>query len=66
MAEVERRYEEFGVLFEFYDNWAEVPPPRLPRKGPCDPSNPYHQVVHDYGWTAALYLDMAVASVRRA
>ena len=61
LAEVERRYEEFGVFFEFYDDRCEVAPPQLMRKGTCDPAGPYHHVLHDYGWTAALYVDMVIA-----
>ena len=58
MTEIERWYLELGSLFEYYDTLGETPPPKLDRKGRCAPSNPYHQVVHDYGWTACLYADM--------
>ena len=48
-----------GVFFEFYDDRETVPPPNLLRKGKCAPEeSPYHQVVHDYGWTATLYVDL--------
>ncbi len=57
-AAIEEACEQFGVAFEYYDDRGEVPPPQLLRKGRCAPENsPYHQVVHDYGWTAALYVD---------
>lgn len=57
--EVERMYLRYGTLFEFYDDRRNVDPPRLLRKGACDPGrSPYRQVFHDYGWTACLYLDM--------
>jgi neutral trehalase len=57
--EIERRYLEFGTLFEFFDDRCDVDPPQLSRKGRCAPEvSPYHQVFHDYGWTATLYVDM--------
>jgi putative isomerase len=59
MREVERRYLERGSLFEFFDQEGSLPPDRLPRKGPVDPARPGHQAVHDYGWTATLYADLA-------
>ena len=57
LAEIERQYERHGVLFEFYDDERTVDPPDLARKGSCTPDVWLHQVVFDYGWTAALYLD---------
>ena len=58
-AEIEACCEQFGVPFEFYDDRARVAPPELLRKGRCAPDqSPYHQVIHDYGWTATLYTDM--------
>jgi hypothetical protein len=60
LEEIEKGCEDFGTLFEFYDDRGECPPPHLLRKGECAPeSSPYHQVFHDYGWTAALYVDFA-------
>jgi putative isomerase len=51
-------FESFGTFFEFYDDRQEVSPPALLRKGKCAPHiSPFHQVFHDYGWTAALYCD---------
>jgi neutral trehalase len=60
IAEIERFTEKHGVFFEFYDDRGEVEPPALLRKGKCAPrESPMHQVFHDYGWTATLYLDLA-------
>jgi glycogen debranching enzyme len=60
-AEIERCYAQYGTLFEFYDDRREVDPPHLLRKGRCAPKvSPYHQVFHDYGWTATLYVDMVM------
>jgi neutral trehalase len=61
LAEIERWYEQYGTFFEFYDDRQEVAPPLLLRKGCCAPEvGPYHQVFHDYGWTATLYVDMVL------
>ena len=57
IAEIERQCEKYGTFFEYYDDRAELDPPQLERKGPCDSSMPYHQVMHDFGWTATLYVD---------
>jgi glycogen debranching enzyme len=63
LAEIERWYEQYGTLFEFYDDRQELPPPQLLRKGRCAPEvSPYHQVFHDYGWTATLYVDMVMGA----
>ena len=61
LAEIESRYEQYGAFFEYYDDERSVPPPRLLRKGCCDPTQLLHHVIHDYGWTATLYADMALA-----
>ena len=62
-AEIERRYLQFGSLFEFYDDRQEIDPPQLLRKGKCAPQeSPFHQVFFDYGWTATLYVDMVFSS----
>ncbi|MFW6061448.1 MAG: amylo-alpha-1,6-glucosidase [Planctomycetota bacterium] len=59
--EIERRYEEYGTFFEFYDDRREVPPPQLKRKGKLAPEqSPFHQVFFDYGWSATLYVDMVI------
>lgn len=60
MREIEMFCEKYGVLFEFYDDRREVDPPKLLRKGKnAQAESPYHQVFHDYGWTASLYVDLA-------
>jgi neutral trehalase len=62
MHEIERMYSRYGVLFEFFDDEQAVDPPQLLRKGKCAPEiSPFHQVFHDYGWTATLYVDMALS-----
>ncbi len=58
LDELERCYEQFGTFFEFYDDRRETDPPELPRKGVNDPSNPFHQVIFDYGWSATLFADL--------
>ena len=59
MLQIERDHEASGSLFEFYDDRGEIPPPDLLRKGKAaSMESPYHQVIHDYGWTAALYVDL--------
>ncbi|MCB8883296.1 hypothetical protein ACELLULO517_23810 [Acidisoma cellulosilytica] len=58
IAEIERCAAEFGTFFEYYDDRRAVEPPLLLRKGICDPNNPFRQVIHDYGWTTTLYLDL--------
>ena len=60
MEVIEDAFASHGTLFEFYDDRREVAPPGLLRKGKCAPDvSPYHQVFHDYGWTASLYVDLA-------
>jgi neutral trehalase len=55
-----RYYKEFGGFFEFYDPFGELPPGHINRKGPNVPEGPVwlHRAVHDYGWSAAVFLDM--------
>lgn len=56
---IEAGCAHYGTMFEFYDDRNEVDPPQLLRKGSCNPADsPYHQVFHDYGWTATLYVDL--------
>jgi len=57
LKEIERCYKKYGTFFEFYDDSAQVDPPDLLRKGKNEPGSSYNQVIHDYGWTAALYVD---------
>ena len=57
--EIETQHETFGTFFEFYDDRQQAAPPRLLRKGQCAPEvSPFHQVFHDYGWSATLYVDL--------
>jgi glycogen debranching enzyme len=54
---VRKYYEQFGVLFEFYDAKDALPPPACDRKGPRQ--EPYDirrkmDAIRDYHWTAAL------------
>jgi glycogen debranching enzyme len=58
VAEIEKYFKEYHTFFEFFDDRQETAPPELLRKGCNDPSNPFHQVMFDYGWTATLYVDM--------
>ena len=53
-------YLKCGTFFEFYDDRKELEPRALERKGPITPEDPspYHQVFHDYGWSATLFLEM--------
>lgn len=61
VREIERTIEKFGIFFEYFDDRREVEPPQLPRKGKCSPDpSPYHQVIHDFGWTFTLYVDMVL------
>lgn len=55
---IEESCGRFSTFFEYVDDRGQVAPPRLLRKGLCDPANPFRQVIHDYGWTATLYLDL--------
>ncbi len=58
VREEEKYYLKYGTFFEFYDDRRECDPPELMRKGTCSSSSPYHQALYDYGWSAALYIDM--------
>lgn len=58
LREVERWYLERGSIFEFYDEFGLTPPDELPRKGRFEPGSASHQAIHDYGWTATLYVDL--------
>ena len=59
MAELEKFYFKYGTFFEFYDDRCGCDPPELLRKNACDADlSPYHQAFMDYGWSAALYIDM--------
>jgi neutral trehalase len=57
IALVEKYYERYGVLFEFFDAQDRVPPPLCDRKGPHqEPYNIRRKMdsIRDYHWTAAL------------
>ena len=61
MKEIEDSCERFGTMFEYFDDRREIDPPALLRKGSCSPEvSPYRQVIHDYGWTATLYVDLVL------
>ena len=54
-----RYCREFGGFFEFYDPRGEVPPGLIDRKGPNQQDlGCYNHAIHDYGWSAAVFLDM--------
>ncbi|MBN8527342.1 MAG: flagellar biosynthesis protein FlgM, partial [Planctomycetes bacterium] len=59
LAVIERWCASHGSFFEFYDPADRTAPPDMPRKGRNDPASPYHQVIHDFGWTATCWLDLA-------
>jgi hypothetical protein len=57
LAHVEKYYQRYGVLFEFYDSKDETPPPLCDRKGPhVEPYNIRRKMdsIRDYHWTAAV------------
>lgn len=64
MEEIERWFYTYGVFFEYYDDLGVCPPPRLMRKNKTPEEDDYdchpHQAIKDFGWSATLYLDMAV------
>lgn len=58
---VNKYYERFGVLFEFYDAADQRPPTRCDRKGPHQA--PYDirlkmDAIRDYHWTAAVIAEL--------
>ena len=58
---VEKYYEDYGVIFEFYDARDDIPPVDCDRKGP--PIPPYDlqlkmDSIRDYHWSAALVFKM--------
>ena len=65
VQEIERSCGSFGTFFEYFDDRGLVEPPHLLRKGSCDPRNPFRQVIHDYGWTTTLYVDLVVSGSTR-
>ncbi|HRR28035.1 MAG TPA: trehalase family glycosidase [Victivallales bacterium] len=64
--EIEKFVELDAVFYEYYDDSCAQSPKELPRKGKCAPfESPYHQVIHDYGWSATLYADIVMNQVKR-
>ena len=59
MNEQAKWYCICGSLFEYYDDRKEVNPREMERKGrsPSGEYHPFHQVFHDLGWGATLYLE---------
>ncbi len=57
ISELEKNAEEYGTFFEYMDDRIETAPPQLLRKGENTPSNPYRQVIHEFGWSFTLYVD---------
>lgn len=55
-----KNYREFGGFYEFFDPAGVVPPGKINRKGPNVPEglSTLHRAVHDYGWSASIFLDM--------
>lgn len=64
LAVIEKYYREYGAIFEFFDDEDKVAPPDLLRKQKNDPAQWIHQVVHDYTWTATLYMDLVLEARR--
>ena len=54
---IEAAFDRHGCIFEYYDDEGVREPPDLDRKGPCNPEEWIHQVIHDYGWSSTLYVD---------
>jgi len=59
MNEQAKWYCICGSLFEYYDDRKEVNPREMERKGrsPSGEYHPFHQVFHDLGWGATIYLE---------
>ena len=55
-----RYYKEFAAFYEFYDPFGKIAPGLINRKGSNHPDDCewVHRAVHDYGWSAAVFLDM--------
>jgi len=57
LSHVAKYYQEYGVLFEFFDSQDRVPPPQCDRKGPhVEPYDVRRKMdsIRDYHWTAAV------------
>jgi putative isomerase len=57
LGEIERTCTRYGTFFEYFDDRLEVEPPSLLRKSKNIPGQHPYQVIHDYGWSATLYVD---------
>lgn len=58
---VSKYYEQYGILFEFYDALDERPPHTLDRKGAYQPPYDFRERFHtirDFHWTAAVVFMM--------
>ncbi len=65
ISTIEKYYLNLGSIFEYYDPDDNLKPPELMRKGKLAPEeSPYHQVIFDYGWSGALYVDMVYGIYR--
>jgi len=51
--EIARWYEKAGSIFEYYDAEGRTPPKQLTRK-----RGTYLDVISDYGWSAAIYIQL--------
>ena len=51
--EIARWYEKAGSIFEYYDAEGRRPPKQLTRK-----RGTYLDVISDYGWSAAIYIQL--------
>ena len=61
LRELERLASTYGTFFEYIDDRGEVEPHLLLRKLKNIPGEHPHQAIHDYGWTATLYVDWLLA-----
>jgi len=60
LQEMVRCYMLHGCLYEYYDSSTETPPAQLPRKGGVgNQGGAGFGVVHDFHWTAALFIHLA-------
>lgn len=57
-AELEKFYFKFGTFFEYYDDQGGDSPKLLRKAAIIREDTPLSQPLRDYGWTAALYIDM--------
>lgn len=59
LSEIARWYTTMGGMYEFFDARGEKPPTQLLRKGGVgDRGGAGFGVICDYGWTAALFIDL--------